>query len=883
MRLLRANLFNTAAALTPLLLAQPAFSQEPEDTVAVLDRVVVTGTNIRDTELAASSPIDVLTDEEISASGLATSADLITRLPSNLGSEANSFTFRQNNTLGTAQINLRGLGLGATLVLVNGRRMPLTATFADDGSQFVDINTIPLPVIERVDVVKTGASAIYGSDAVAGVVNFVTRTEFEGVEVSGRLQSAEGDQTDLTASGLFGWQGDRASLVAGATWFDRSSLSFLDRDFTGQGTEIETATSKPGTFILLQPSPVPGFTGLPVRVPIPDPGCAAAGGVVTAPVAGFCAVDTRSQFDLVAEEERFSAFLEGRLAATDRLTLYSELSYADNQAAIRAPKSLPGAGASGSILVAPSNPFNPFRAPVLFVGRPISAEAGFTENRAGSETIRFALGAEFEISDTWRLDAGYVHGQSTFDLVFNDLLRSEFFLPGTTTVIPEFNVFATSITDPALANSQDLIDRLTVEVPFSFESKLDVLDASVTGEIGELGAGPVSFAAGLQYRRTESQTDAPQFAIEPGNLVFIFPFETFGPASTEVNAAFAEVAAPLTDKLGVQLAVRVEDYGGSIGETVDPKVAVTWDATDSLALRASAGTSFRAPTPLQTAGSTNQTAPITNPCTGQRAATAIVTAGNPDLQPEEATTYSIGGVVRTNSLRGSIDYFNYDYTDVITRQSAEALVAGATCLQVAPGVRVPQAAGVLVNAQTGLISRVDVGFINAGAIKTDGVDFNFAYGFDIAGAGSIELGVNGTWVSSFELQEAPGGPVIDAEGQRNITNIARSIPEIRSNFTAKWDREGHQVTGTVRYIDSYTDDQPTNNLAEIDSQTTFDLQYAYRWEQGVLGTGKESRVSIGAINLFNEDPPFVNDRGGYDPLVHDPRGRLIYVSLNQSF
>jgi iron complex outermembrane receptor protein len=177
------HMFNAVVISTSVIPAAHAQNTDNPGGSETVEEIIVTGTNIKAKDFTAAVPVEVLDRTSIESSGFATTSELLTNLSANTGSEFNSFTFRQNNTIGTSQVNLRGLGLGATLVLMNGRRMPFAAPFADDGSNFVDINTIPVALIDRVETVKIGSSAIYGSDAVAGVVNFITRDDIHGVEL----------------------------------------------------------------------------------------------------------------------------------------------------------------------------------------------------------------------------------------------------------------------------------------------------------------------------------------------------------------------------------------------------------------------------------------------------------------------------------------------------------------------------------------------------------------------------------------------------------------------------------------------------------------------------------------------------------------------------
>lgn len=845
--------------------------------------IVVTGTSIRHDQFQAVTPVDVITEEQIEQTGFVTVTDLVREIPSNIGSEANRSAFTQNNTLGTAQVNLRGLGLGSTLVLLNGRRNVLSATFANDGSQFVDINQLPLSLIQRTEVVKTGASAIYGSDAVAGVVNFITHRNFEGVEIDAQFQTTtEASQEDIVVNLLGGFGAGDTHFTFAATYFDRSDLRFTDRDFTDQGTENEIATTKPGAFLLLAPPGNPAFAGTPVGVPFADPGCASAGGSpVTTPGGQFCQVSARSQFALVPNEERISVYGDIRHESPSGFEGFVELLYSDSEASVSGrPAALPGAGASGAIIVSPANAFNPFGAPAVFIGRPLDLSEATATDRSESETFRVAVGAGYEFDSGIRIDASYVRAENDFDLIANDLLASEFFIPGTNTVRNDLNLFATALTDPALANDAAIIDAVTTQVPFSFDSSVDVVELSSTGVLAELGSQPLGYAVGVQYRRNQASFDVPDLIETPGQVVFLFPQADFEGEAIEATAVYGELAIPIGERIDVQAALRYESYSDGIGDTLDPKVAVTADVTDDLVARASFGTSLRAPTPLQTGGQTSQVGPIVNPCTGQRLATSFLTRGNGDLEPESASTFSAGLAYRQpGGLRASVDYWNYDYEDVITRQSVEAVAANAQCVEVAPGVFVPVANGITLNPVTGQIAEIAVDFVNAGGIQTDGLDVAVGYDFGVGRAGLLSADLALTWITSFDVSETPGAPLVDRLGSRNVTSFTRPTPEVRGNVRLAWELDNHRLTAIVRHTDSYRDD--LNADARIDSHTTLDLQYAFNL--GDLFSARDTELRIGAINVTNEDPPFVNDRGGYDPLVADPRGRLVYVAFSTGF
>ncbi len=862
----------SAAALCPMSTLQAQDLEEPEDAIDNGNVIVVTGSNIDGIDVPV--PVEQISRDDIDATGAQTLTDLAINIPSNTNGEFNSFTFRQTSTLGTAQINLRGLGLGATLVLLDGRRNVLTATYADDGNSFVDINTIPLSLIERVEVVKSGASAIYGSDAIAGVVNLVPRTDFEGLELEAGFQTTtDASQEDLTLSGLAGARFGDIHMTFAASYLDRSPLDFDDRGFTQTGTEIENI-ARPGSFVLLAPPANPAFAGAPVGVPIPDPSCAEAGGTPQTP-AGFCLVDTSNVQQLVATEERLALFGNVSADLSPDLTGFVQVGYSDNSASIRTFPSLPGS--ANSLIVPPNNPNNPFGAPALFVGRPVGVEFAFGATETGSETWRVATGVDWSLASGVDFSLSYVHSENDFTLSYNDALAAplQAALAGGGAVEGEFfNVFGTTITQDAI-NSPELINSVLARPTVDYSSKIDVVELGVQSPLNLSEAMDLGFAVGAQYRRNAAGFDTDDLLGTPGTLVFSAPVDDFPEQAVDVIAGYAEVAGEVLPGVDLQIATRFEDYGGSIGSSFDPKGSIKIEVSDGLSLRANGGTSFRAPNPLQLGGQTVQATPIVNPCTGARGPVAIRTSGNSDLEPEDSFSYGAGVALDRGGFRASIDYWNYDYEDVIARESAEAVAAGAQCVSPAPGVLVPQDPRITINPATGQISSIDVAFVNTGQIETDGLDFIFGYTASDSPVGRLSIDTTATLITGFDLQSVAGGTVIDGLDQRNISNFARSTPNFRGNIRMSWENGRHRANVNLRYIDSYTDELATE---KIESHTTLDLQYAVSLDD-LIGSLNRVQLSLGVNNVFDQDPPFVFDRGGYDPTVHDPRGRLVYARL----
>jgi len=338
---------------------------------------------------------------------------------------------------------------------------------------------------------------------------------------------------------------------------------------------------------------------------------------------------------------------------------------------------------------------------------------------------------------------------------------------------------------------------------------------------------------------------------------------------------FTEFALPVSDTVDVQLAARYEDYGQGVDST-DPKISVLWRPTDDVSVRGSVGTSFRAPSLYQVNGTQTSLAQLTDPNVGTPQFFPVRAQPDPNgepLQPEEADVLNLGVTwFATDNLEIGIDYWSFDYTNVIIQQNPQAL------LNAADAGDAQALSQVVRDPSSGLLLRVDTFYDNASSLETDGFDLSLTYLIDAANAGDFVLGMEATFVSSYDAIDPQAG-LIDGAGSRNFNNFATSVPELRSTMFLNWARGSHGINVYVNHIDSYSDDEGGPLALEtIDSFTTVDAQYSFRFaaERGPI-------IAVGAVNLFDEDPPLVTTNGGYDSKVHDPRGRMLYAKATFEF
>jgi outer membrane receptor protein involved in Fe transport len=362
------------------------------------------------------------------------------------------------------------------------------------------------------------------------------------------------------------------------------------------------------------------------------------------------------------------------------------------------------------------------------------------------------------------------------------------------------------------------------------------------------------------------------------NFMFLIGNPDFG-NDRSVEAAFAELSLPLAEDLNLQVAARYENYGGGV-DSADPKIALLWRPTLNFSLRASAGTSFRAPSLFQAFGTQTSLAQLIDPRVGTPQFFPVRTQPNPNgapLEPESADVLNVGvSYSPWPKLDLALDYWSFDYSHVIVEQNPQALLN-------ASALGDPQAiAQVIRDPATGLLQRVDSYYQNASALTTDGFDLSAGYTFDLASNGTLRVGAEGTYISKYDLDDPQAGHV-EGAGKRNFANFGTSTPRWRANAFVNWRHQRHAVNAYVRYIDSYVDDevqlgQGSESYRPIAGDVTLDVQYSY-----TVGRRYSPTISFGAIDLLDEGPPHVATNGGYDSKVADPRGRVLYAKAAFKF
>ncbi len=944
-------------------LALAAGSMAQEDEALRQEKVVVTGSFIAGTPEDAALPVDVLTAGELKLEGSPSITELIRNLGVSSGVDGQTNQFSSNGLEGTSNVNLRGLGPGRSLVLLNGRRQVFHPYGVGEQAQlFVDTNMIPSAAIGRIEVLKDGAAALYGSDAIAGVVNFITRDDLEGLELSGSFETFDGSDGEYDLSAAFGLQGDNWSWITSAGYQFRSETGLIEKDWaipdiTDNPVAGFSSLSNPGRYVAL------GATGV-IGALNREAGCDDVGGIIN-PVNDQCFFQF-TQFDnLVEEEERYQVFseynrtfangvefhLEGLFGSSEVPQWKTSPSYPPQELATQVvPVTNPG---FQQYIADNPGDFPDGTLAALYIGRSFGwgGFPGTGGAQVGSreyETYRLSssLKGEFESGVNW--DLGLSWGRTEGQRITNDTYISGFTAAlngfgvctnpvdgtdpatGTAPYAPGYagslvagqgacqwyNPFSNSIAAnaitgeanpsyvPGLENTPELADYLTEGNGTDVASELLVFDAVMSGESNiQTAGGSVGWAVGAQVRREGYEVDPfpiTDLAVTPGPLgngPFSFLAGTNAADEDQtIYALFGELQVPLYDNVDVQVAMRYEDYGGDVGSTFDPKFAAKWQATNNLAIRGSAQTSFKGPTLNQLSGQVT-TLQFIAPASAFK---AVDQFGNSQLSPESAFSYNLGAIYQQGGFNASIDYYSFDFSDpIIVEDQAEvvnaalaALAAGNTEAGILGRITFTDNNNDGIN-QANEIARVTTNVVNGPDIETSGVDIRVENLWeDALAGGDFSVGADMTYIMEYVVGDFGIEDVVvsggDRVGQFNRSNFSRSLPQWKANAFANLAVGPHNFRAVVRHTDSYEDERGSINPAtlsidgslsnfEIDSQTTLDLFYNWDYEPW------QTNVGLSVVNAFDEDPPMALFDTAYDPYTHNPFGRTFKVSVTKEF
>ncbi len=911
-------------SLALLGLATHALAQTPPP---AQQRITVTGSSIKRIAAEGALPVQTITREEIDRLGIVSAEQLLARisangtgadnLSSNVGIQLGT-TDRNNN--GNSSANLRGLGANSTLVLLNGRRV---STHGAKGNA-VDLNSIPLGAVERVEVLTDGASAIYGTDAIGGVINFILRRDYSGLEATGFVDITEAGGGNIYRGQLLGGWGDLGSdgynIMAALTVDSQKILGGGERAFSNgfqperglspdtSGTPFATQTGAAGTAIGSSFT-VPGATRTYNRANLLSfqGKCDTIAGMSqyqadlwANPGATYaCAFDYGGSAVLIQPVDRVNLVARGSYALNSAHTLFAEFVGSQTEATkqfepyqITTTGSIAGAQypAGGPYYQNLSAYIPAFDATKNIAYRYRCVVCGGRTIETTTDAYRLLLGAEGVLLGKWDYKLGLSTAQSKAEsklgpgYLFTDSMVSAL---GSGLVNPWLQPGETQ-TQAAL----DLIRGASAEGTrlFDGKSKLVQVDGTLSGELMQLPAGALSAAIGFDVRQESYEFSDGSVTTRP---VYQAPFDAqFPKVKRDITAVFAELAVPIVKNLEATLAVRNDHYS-DFGNTTNPKVALKWTPLEQLLLRGSYNTGFRAPSFFQLYGAEGDSpvpGNIADPelCpNGPTAPGADLSVcairpdarqgGNRSLQPETSKQWTVGFVASPAPwLSFGADLWEIKRNDLIYELTPQQVIANYTTF---PGNLVRGTDGRL----DGPGGYIRAGFVNADGDITRGVDVNVLLNGMLAGA-KWNAGINGTYIDSHRSRVFSNQPYVEAAGQWDSRDLfVRWKHEARFTYI----RGPWAATLSQSYVGGYKDEVPVGVVPagfdpDVDSYTTYGISATYTGIKNLSITG-------GIKNLFDTDPPFTAHNldfaagAGWDPRVADPRGRAFTLRVNYKF
>jgi iron complex outermembrane recepter protein len=924
------NLSKPLAVAVAMALSSHAFAQTqtaspatPEDT-QTLETMVVTGSNIKGVDLAKSQPVVIITAEDIKQSGAISVTDLISKISETGGGTGNFSTTssgarQADSPAGSAGISLRGLGTASTLTLINGRRIA-ASSFANGSQNFIDVNMIPLAAVDRVEILTTGASAIYGADAVAGVVNFILRKNFDGGLLSLSTGESEADSNDSrnNANLVWGKTGDLGRALVVVDLYQKAALYDRDR----RSTANSPRPSRQGTYASFNNADIDYFdvveTSCPASLRHDD------NPLPSGPDGEYCEFN-RNAFT-ATDPARKSISVLGSFGYnfSENLEFFSDISFGRNTATASTEGAPWDAEISGthpniSAGLVTALGFNPAIEGLYAFGR-------FNELRTVEVTTNAwrALGGLKGTVGAWDWESALSFSQSKSDQValagIYNRKRFEAGLIGTLCSDGTISTNAATACAPGTtrifynpfnggtSNSTALLDLLSEDVNRKGQSKLYSWDAKFNGALGKIGDRDVQWAFGTEVRREEI-TDEPSLLATADRVTGIVPVLGFGSTAADASrtsyAFFAEALLPITETFEVRVAGRYDHYS-DFGGDFNPAASFRWQPTESFLIRGGWNSSFRAPSLAQVgAGTTLSSGVLTCPvggefstslCGGSTSERSYLSEiyGNPDLKPETANAWYLGSVFNAgDNTTFSLDYWNFNNKNLVDIDPFELFRRAASNPSLVFLRDTLPSGQIGVETSSGLfnsrIRNVHLELINIGVQKTDGVDFSVTHDWDAGEAGRFRFYFDTTYTRSFErsescdsLRPAPRrGAGACINGQRLVDRSGEfRYPEWLSTVGARWRYKDFSTSLSAKYTSSYYDDDQRQNVpvgSKVASSTIFDLNIGWT-------PSKDHYFAFNVRNLFDREPPqALGSTAGVDFFNHSSMGRFYTVSYEYRF
>ena len=837
-----------------------------------IEEVVTTGSIIKNSEVD-SSPVDVITKEGFENFNISSFAEISKYITSASGSHF------QTNALegidqGMASITLRGLDHSATLLLLNSKRHTFAGTPSNQGEGYIDVNIVPEIAIKQIEILKEGATSLYGSDAVAGVVNVLTQKDYEGLKIQVKnFKTTNYGQSDKALGLLFGSTYENGNYVIGLNILDRSALSaseiprIAELGLSTLGKSFKTSAADEVASGLYEGQ-------YDANEWVPDPQCENNGGIIDG---SFCKFLYGNRFNIVNDENHSKAYANFSYKNDDYIyeatVIGSKVKVNDNPQSPSYP-ALPFL----SRKIQPNQGGSPFNVPVTWYGRPLGSEFSSPFSPKDIEQFNLSQKINTNINETTELEASLTISSHSNDHYRPDIIDSRFLeaLNGTTLGQSNSNLVYWNIFDSS-QNSQELIDYVRGAEVSSKDASLNNL-----GLIFRSENDGYEIAYGFQYNNEKlkityddistAEFDGDGKIIKSADLFFLG-----GGINLSKNrnnyAAFFEIQPKPIENLDLKIAGRFEEFEND--SSFDPKFSFKYAASENITLRASKSSSFSMPSMAQMFSSDINLGSVRD-FNGNSPFVRQAQIGNPDLKPATSNNINIGFIFENSLQRLSIDYWNIDYKNRIEAQSAQVILNTD-----------PNGPSITRNSSGDLIG-VTTTYFNEESTEVSGIDLNFNKLLLTSDKyGDVSLIINSTTLIEF-LTPALGNEdseiMINRVGKFNYDTNTHSLPKNRINAFLNWKYQEYDINFNSRYIDGYSNERPINSLGtaygydnSVDSFLTNDLSI-----NKLVRTNKgEIDIKLSVINVFDEEAPRLYDAPdfSFDTRVHDPRGRIIGISF----
>ncbi|MEP4145907.1 MAG: TonB-dependent receptor [Halioglobus sp.] len=842
----------------------------------------VTGSRIRRSEHTGGAPVDILSAPDIELSGAQTIGELLKFVPAVSGNALSTAIANGGN--GTASVTLRGLPASNTLVLINGRRV------ANDGlaGESVDLNSIPPAAVERIEILKDGASAIYGSDAIAGVVNIIMKRDFHGLLGEAFYgQTQEGDLETQTQTLKYGTGLPDGSFFFTASRYRQDPIFSRDRKVSGSAdTRLFGGTDQ-------RSSATPD-----ARVTLPS------GQTLIAEGSGYRPATSEDLFNYqqfttaIVPLKRDSVYTNASYDFSESVTGFVELSYLETDAqATLAPTPVFTAFEQTELVVAADNIYNPFNQNLVDVRRRL-LEFPDRKQQNESQVSRFSTVVEGLFAD-WNWDFAYNWSRSeasetTTGIVNADLLQRALGPSKGCLGASQDGCTPVNLTGPQGSISADQVAYIITQGEVSGYSKLASGGVNFSRALDALPAGRGDVAFGMEYRR-ESTSKKPSALLASASTLGATNFEATN-GSRSVTELYLETILPLwkgssgLSSLDLEAAVRYSDYS-DFGSNNSPKIALRWRPSPALLIRANYAEGFRAPSLNELyEGNTEEQAFINDPCTQAdnvgllpgcvqqadptRNQFLSIKGGNSELDPETSESYSLGLVWTPASARGlamSADLFEIKQQNVVS-SSAQFIVS--------QNARNGSLAGRVERDNMGNLTRVSASNLNIGKREVRGADFALTWHLPRGSWGQFSVVSSASWIHEYIARLDPTAASLDLAGtfRDEASEGLGGIPEWKGQLGLRWTRDRWRGSYQLHYVGEMKEIIPGSDRKRvIDDWLIHDAQinYTFPVQEGL-------RLSLGIDNLWDEKAPLATSafNDNIDGRSHELKGRFWYTKLS---